>query len=289
MGGSILRRPWWQLALGVVALILVVAPNVWLIGRSLGTILGGEVAVDWHHFTEAGRRVHSGGLYEITDDYGFRYSPVLAHTFGVVAPIGDVAWRLLHVGAAFALPTWPMRLVTLALWPFWFDVEAGNVMVFVLLAAAWALRGNTVAIGAFMVLAVVMPRPLMLPVLGWLLWRHSAWRVAFVAIFVAHLAAVLATGWGGEWLSVLLTSGDEIASPLNLGPSRFIGAAWLVIGLPLAAWLTWHGRLGWASLAVSPYWLPYYLLMPVLELERQGGRSTSVTSPVAIRTSKRYN
>ena len=58
MVASILRRPWWQLAVGVAVLILVVAPNVWLIGRSLGTILSGGVAVDWHHFTEAGRRVH---------------------------------------------------------------------------------------------------------------------------------------------------------------------------------------------------------------------------------------
>ena len=40
----------------------------------------------------------------------------------------------------------------------------------------------------------------------------------------------------------------------------------MVIGLPLAAWLTWKGRLGLASLAASPYWLPYYLLMLLLEL-----------------------
>ena len=268
MLGSILRRPWWQVVIGLLVVVLVVAPNVWLIGRSLGTILSGGVAVDWHHFTEAGRRVHSDGLYEITADYGFRYSPVLALFFGVIAPMGEVAWRLLHVGAALALPTWPMRLVTLALWPFWFDVEAGNVIVFVLLAAAWALRGNAAGIGAFMVLFVLMPRPLMLPVLAWLLWRHPASRLPFVGLFVVHLVAVLATGWGGEWVSVLLASGDEIGSVLNLGPSRFIGVAWVVIGLPLAAWLTWRGRLGWASLAASPYWLPYYLLMPVLELDR---------------------
>lgn len=44
---------------------------------------------------------------------------------------------------------------------------------------------------------------------------------------------------------------------------------WVPIGLALAAWLTWKGRLGYASLAASPYWLPYYLLFALLELVRR--------------------
>jgi len=47
-----------------------------------------------------------------------------------------------------------------------------------------------------------------------------------------------------------------------------MGSLWVPIGLVLAAWLTWRGRLGFASLAASPYWLPYYLFMPFLELRR---------------------
>lgn len=34
----------------------------------------------------------------------------------------------------------------------------------------------------------------------------------------------------------------------------------------LAIALTWRGRLGLASMAASPYWLPYYFLMLLLEL-----------------------
>jgi hypothetical protein len=45
-----------------------------------------------------------------------------------------------------------------------------------------------------------------------------------------------------------------------------MGQWWLVVGIPLAAWLTVRGRVGWAALAASPDWLPYYLLMPILEL-----------------------
>ena len=269
MRAATVPRPQLRLIFLALAVAVFATPNAYLVARSIGIILSGSAVVDWHHFVEAGRRVHADGLYEITSDYGFRYSPVLAIAFGAIAPIGELVWRLLHLAAALALPSWPMRLVTLASWPFWFDMEAGNVLVFVLLAAAWALRGNGAAIGSFFVMALFMPRPLMLPIAVWLLWRHPEWRVPFVGIAVLHGLAVLATGWGGEWVGVLLDSTDEIASPLNIGPSRFIGLVWVVVAFPAAAWLTLRGRLGWASLLAAPYWLPYYLVMPLLELDRR--------------------
>lgn len=261
--------PRWR-TIGLALLVAVIAtPNVYLVARSIGIILSGSPVVDWHHFVEAGRRVHDGGLYDTAFDYGFRYSPVLAVGFGLIAPIGELAWRILHIGAALALPNWPMRLVTLVSWPFWFDVEAGNVLVFVLLAAAWALRGNHVAIGAFLVMSLLMPRPLMLPIVVWLLWKQPEWRLPFVGLFVLHAIAVLATGWGAEWIGILVESAGEVNSVLNLAPSRFIGLAWVVVALPIAAWLTLRGRLGWASLFAAPYWLPYYLVLPILELDRR--------------------
>ena len=259
----------WRVVLVALAVAAVATPNAYLVARSIGITLSGSPVVDWHHFVEAGRRVHDGGLYDITFDYGFRYSPVLAIAFGFITPIGELVWRLLHVAAALALPTWPMRLLTLVSWPFWFDVEAGNVIVFVLLAGAWALRGNRAAIAAFFLMAVLMPRPLMLPIVAWLLWRHPEWRIPFVAVLTVHALAVWATGWGAEWIGVLLGSADEVGSPLNVGPSRFIGLVWAVVAVPCAAWLTWRGRVGWASLLSAPYWLPYYLMMPVLELDRR--------------------
>jgi len=50
------------------------------------------------------------------------------------------------------------------------------------------------------------------------------------------------------------------------GPPAWLGSAWLLIGVPLGAWLTWRGRVGWAGLAISPYWLMPYYLMLLLEL-----------------------
>lgn len=253
---------------GVLVLLMAVV-NAVLLPRALEVIIQGGPAVDWLQFVEGGRRVFAGGLYETTDTYGFRYSPVVAYVFALIGLIGTTAWRVLHVAAALALPTWPMRLVTLASWPFWYDVETGNVMVFVLLTGAWAVRGNGAGIVSFLLLTLWFPRPLMIPVLAYVLWRQPGWRLPALVLTAAMAAATIATGWTVEWVRLLTTLGAEQASPNNLGPTRFLGAWWLVIGVPLAAVLTWRRRLGWASLAMSyPYVLPYYLLTLVWEVPR---------------------
>jgi hypothetical protein len=251
----------------VTAIALAGAVNLYLAGRSIGLILDGAPAVDWNQYVDAARRLTSGDLYAVTDTYAYHYSPIIAALFGPLSLLGTVGWRLLHVAAAIAMPTWPMRLLALGSWPFWYDVEAGNLMVFVVLAAAWALRGSRLVAGAYLVFLLLVPRPLMLPVAVWLLWKHPGLRVPFAIAFVAHAVAVLATGWGPEWMMAMFAAGGDIAIPSNVGPSRFIGMLpWLVIGLPLAVWLTTRNRLGLASLAASPYWLPYYLLVMLLEL-----------------------
>lgn len=258
----------YDVVAGVLVLLMAVV-NAVLLPRPLEVIIQGGPAVDWLQFVEGGRRVFTGDLYETTETYGFRYSPVVAYVFALIDPMGTTAWRVLHVAAALALPTWPMRLVTLASWPFWYDVETGNVMVFVLLAGAWALRGNGAGIVSFLLLALWFPRPLMIPVLAYVLWRQPQWRLRALVITAAMAAATVATGWAGEWVRLLTTLGAEQASPNNLGPTRFLGAWWLAIGIPLAAVLTLARRLGWASLAISyPYVLPYYLLTLVWEQPR---------------------
>jgi hypothetical protein len=248
---------------------LLLSVNLYLAARSIGLIVGGKEAVDWVQYVEAAGRLGGGDLYAVTDSYAYRYSPLLAAVFGLLAPMGTLAWQGLHVVAAVALPSWPLRIAALLSWPFWYDVETGNVMVFILLAAAWALTGSRLATGAYFILAILVPRPLMLPVAAWLLWKRPEWRLPVAAAFVAHALAVLAIGWGPEWIGTIVAAGRDADLPSNVGPGRFIGTIpWLAIGLPLAAWLTWRGRVGFASIAASPYWLPYYLIMPLLELVR---------------------
>ncbi|MBA2632983.1 MAG: hypothetical protein H0U86_08310 [Chloroflexi bacterium] len=253
---------------GIAILIgVVAAPNIYLVGRSIGIILAGGDAVDWVQYLDASRRVTEGDLYVQTGDYGWRYSPIAAYAFGIIGIIGTAAWRLIHIAAAVAMPRLLLAVVTLVSWPLWYDIETGNTVVFFLLAGAWALTGSRLATGAYFVGLLLIPRPLMLPLAVWLLWKRPEWRLPVLGLFVIHGAAVLATGWADEWIAELIATPASIyISSTNVGPSRFVGLAWLIVGLPLGAWLTWKGRLGWASLAVSPYLLPYYLLMGLLEL-----------------------
>src|SRR6476659_726088 len=168
--------------------------------------------------------------------------------------MGPMLWRILHVVRALTLPERRLALLILVSWPFWFDFATGNVMIGVLLLAMFALRVSRFAALGFLALTLLIPRPLMLPVAVWLLWKRPELRWPAVALFAAHAVGVLAVGWGGEWLGRLIqTPTTQLGIPFDVGPSRIIGSVWVPIGLTLAAWLTWRGRLGFASLVASPY------------------------------------
>lgn len=248
------------------AVILALIANV----MGLATIvIDHQRAFDWDNYLEAARRYPLGTLYDWQEPYFYRYAPQLAWLFGVLPAVGLLAWRVAHFVALAVLPSRRLALLLLVSYPFWFDVNTGNLMIFVLLAAAWAYRGNGIATGIYLALCVLIPRPIMLPLLAWILWQRPAWRLPFLGIAVVVVLTALPTGYLPNWISSLAQLGpDEIANDFNLSPSRFIGLAWLIVGVPLAAWLTLRGRLGWASLAVSPYLLPYYVQMLGLELVR---------------------
>lgn len=234
-----------------------------------GLIANGSVAFDWRIFVEAGERAwaRSPDLYEITPTYSFRHSPLLAYAMPAIAWLGTTGIRLLTVAAAFAMPTWPMRLLAIASWPFAMDAQHGALITILVLAAAWALRGSRPAGIAFFMLALLSPRPLMIPVVAFLLWRQPLLRMPAVVITVVSAIGVLATGYTDDWLAVLTSRGlDPYSAPFNLSPTRLIGSWWIPLGLGAAAWLTLHGRPGIAALAISPYVLPHYLLFGLLEL-----------------------
>ena len=156
--------------------------------------------VDWNLFVTAAHRI-SGGA----NPYGFavageayRWSPVAAWLFVPLSWLGPTLWRLLHVAAALALPDRRLALVVLLSWPFWFDFATGNLMIAVLLLATYALRGNRLAAMGFLALTLLVPRPLMLPVAAWLLWKRADMRVPALVLFAAHALAVLGIGWGLE-------------------------------------------------------------------------------------------
>lgn len=214
---------------------------------------------DWDIYAAASQRL-DGGLYDWQRGvYVYRYSPLFAVVFGLIAPLGYFAWAAAHFAALLALPRM-VALLAVTSWPFWDDVYNGNLMTFVFVAAWKAVEGSRLGTVAFLILAVLIPRPLMLPVLAWVLWQRREWIIPSAAIAVASLLGALATGWLDDWIMTLLDGGNA----LDYGPAALIGMAWVPIGAVLAVWLTIRGRLGLASLAISPYWLPPYLLMVLL-------------------------
>jgi hypothetical protein len=241
--------------------------NAWFVGWNLYEISQvGFSRTDWE-ILSAGARASAPFV-----ETEFRWNPLLLGPLSLLTAMPFGLWATLHFVAVAALPTWPLRILTLISWPFWQDVSTGNVMIFVLVTAVYAIRGQRWAVLTFWTITALIPRPLMLPLAAWLVWRRTdrwAGLVLMVGIFLVGIAA------DDAWIRTLAASGEDMANSYNWGPSALIGWAWVPLGIVGAAWLTRIGRLGLASLLASPYWLPYYLLMPLLDLDGAAARDRS--------------
>jgi uncharacterized membrane protein len=269
--------------LWVMALVLAIGiPNIAAALSTIETIVTQGYAFDWTNFLRAADRLPAGTLYDFSGNYAFRWSPLAAWAFGFIAPIGLLAWRLAHMVVLGFLRDWRLIVVVLLSYPFWFDVETGNINTFVAVAAVCAWRGSRVATAIYLLLFLLVPRPLAAPLAFWILWKRPEWRWPFVVAALAEVAVVVAMGLGTEWLGALLGAESELHADLNLAPSAIIGAWWLPIGTAAAIWCTYRGRLGLASIAASPYWLPYYFLMLLLELVLPAERDQRSTQTAAV-------
>lgn len=271
------------LLLAVVAVLAV--PNAILLGEAFSFMATREYVFDWWLFGEASSRIGTGRMYDwgmpgqFGDGYDYRYSPLFAYLITPFTWLGIGVWRALHVAALLLLPR-RLALVALVAWPFWLDVANANVMAFAMVFGFLALRGSQGAMIVYLSLALLVPRPLYLPLLIWLAWRRPDWRLPMVGVAVAYGVLTLLTGEALPFLSSLTRGTELIGLDYNWGPSAFLGPAWLLFGVPLALWLTWRGSVGWAGLAISPHVLPYYLLVLLWEVRRPltptdgvGGRS----------------
>jgi hypothetical protein len=244
-----------------------------LVSLSILNILMADTwGFDWEIYRQAAESIAAGrSPYFIVSEHSlatFRWSPVAAWLLLPLTSLGIGVWIALHGLALSLIGNWRLAALVGVSWPFWRDVIDGGIMIFVAVLALHAFRGNRWAGMAFLGMTLLVPRPLMLPLAVWLLWHRPEWRIGFALAFCAHALGVVATGWHVEWVRTLAgTAATEYHLSLNLSPSRWIGPAVLVIGVPLATWLTWKGRVGWAALAISPYILPPYLLMTMLEFD----------------------
>jgi hypothetical protein len=232
---------------------------------------------DWLVLVEAGRDVMAGiNPYGGADPDSFRWSPLLAYLFWALQPIGFWGWTVLTMAPILLLRDARLILLFASAWPLWHDVVTGVSFLFVPLAAVLAVRGSTAAAYVYAALTFLIPRPLMLPVLAWLLWHRPELRLPTLAIGVVLTAGAFLTGWTDEWISTLLFLGSE-PTEFRINLLAVMGPAWIVM-VALAVWLTVKGRLGLASIAIAPYWLMSYALMLILEF-RDPHRQTGAHEP----------
>lgn len=253
------RLSWWVwIAAVAFAVQLVFAARAFW-----GTVLIGD-GVDWMVLTEGGRRIAAALDPYQTDvlGIGFRWHPLTAWFFYLIAPLGIWAWRLVNLASLALLRDW--RLIALALlsWPLWDAMYSGNATILVVAVGFAALAGSRSASVGYLALCALIPRPWMAPLALWLIWKRPELRAWAAGLAVASILSALALGWGIEWAGKLVESTSEIDNVHNWSPTRWLGPAWLVVGVPLGAWLTWKGRLGLAALAVTPYaFIHYYLVL----------------------------
>jgi hypothetical protein len=241
------------------------------IGVSLAFTLPGPHNGDWQLWSRLPEAIASGTIYAAAD-VPFGWSVPAAYLMAAVTMIGYWPWFALHYLSLLLLRRTPLVMGLAAVsWPVWIDASEGNTFTFAFVAGALALRGSRPAAVAYLALCALIPRPVQLPLALWLLWRMPELRLPAVAMGAAVLAASL--GQIEAWMEAL----REYTAPFNAGPTRYIGSWWFIVGVPLAAWLTWRGRVGWAGLAISPYIMPYYFLVLLWELvSRHGARAPAL-------------
>jgi hypothetical protein len=249
-----LMMPWLRL-FGLIIMAAVVALNFYFLAAWLPWALR-HGAWDYPIYIEAADRLFDGTMYDWGDGYIYPYSPVFAYLmapFAALGGIGFAIWRLLHVAAVLTIPSWPVRIAILLSWPFLNDTWEGNVNTFLAVAGYWAIRHHRFGGWAFLAFAVVIPKPILLPGLAWLLWKEPVYRKGFAALVIGHGLLVLATGYAFDWPPALLGATHDMNAEYNFTPSVLIGWWWALVSLPLAAFLTWKGRIGWASVAINVY------------------------------------
>lgn len=251
------------------------------------TVLGETLlATDWGVIQRAATLAGDPKLYTPRGTITFVWSPLAAYPLQLLAPISVWVWRVVLIGAALAMPTWRLRVLVLVSWPFWTDWTSGNLVTIIFLTAVYAWRGSRVGTVAFFALALLIPRPLLLPMAAWILWKRPEWRWPMAMMFFGNAVLVWWTGLGPEWIATLLHAGpDLMAFSFNRGPTKFFGYTWFLIGVPLGLWLFLRGRVGWAGLAISPYIWGFYFfwLLPEVNRPRErdgvGGTARALRQP----------
>lgn len=230
---------------------------------------------DWVALIGLTARIGTDELYwRGGDPTWFVWSPIAALLLAFVfIPLGYSLWLGLHLAALVVMRNWRIAILALVSVPFWADTISGNTFVFLFAAGVVALSGSRAGAIVYLGLCCLVPRPVQLPLALWLLWKRPDVRMPFAALATVTVVFAIASGYLVDWLGALVAIGrtNDIHFA-NLSPTKWFGPAWLIVGVPLGAWLTLKGNVGLAGLVISPYILPTY---PLVLLWEWIGRPTS--------------
>lgn len=248
-------------------------------------------------YQQAGQRAieNSSMLYDWSDTYTFRYTPLGALVFAPLAfltPTGAaVAWLLLKVailgvGAAWFSRPWRgsdrllVFVMVVAFPPIIHDLVIGNISTITLLVllavARWPDPRGGIALGA---MAILAPKPHLLPILAWMALRQPRTFLAAVGTMAGGLGAGLVLFGPGPWIDFLQTLREPLQRTFtaNIGFSNLFGTPGVVVGVAVAA-ILWagsvlrrgHETLGLAILsgiALGPYTFIHYLAGVLVAVE----------------------
>jgi glycosyl transferase family 87 len=234
-------------------------------------------------------------LYQWSDTYTFRYTPIGALFFLPLVPLSETAavWAwlafkvaVLAVCAWWFGRSWPadrrvlLALMVLAFPPAIHDLVLGNVSVLTLLVflavARWQDPRGGVAIG---LLTVLMPKPHLLPVLAYLAIRRPRDFLASLATIVVGVAIGLVIFGIDPWLEFIASLREPLERTFtaNVGFSALFGPIGVVIGVVVGVVVVVAGMLLGGSrgyglsiiggIAMGPYTFIHYLVGTLVAAE----------------------
>jgi hypothetical protein len=226
-------------------------------------------------------------LYEWSDTYTFRYTPIGALVFAPLVGLTPqaAAWTWLIVKLAILAGTavwfsrawpperrWLIIALVVAFPPIVHDLVIGNVSTLTLLVfvavARWPDARGGVALG---LLTVLMPKPHLIPVLAYLAVRRPRDFLTALATIAAGVAVGLAIFGLDPWLAFIGTLREPLERTFtaNVGWSGLLGPAGVVVGMALAvvafvAAVKLGGARGYglsiiAGILAGPYTFIHYL------------------------------
>ena len=226
-------------------------------------------------------------LYDWSDTYTFRYTPIGALVFAPLVPLSaDAAawaWLILKLGVLALTAAWfsnrwtgdrrvLVALLVVAFPPIVHDLVIGNVSTITVLAflamARWNDGRGGIAIG---LLTVLMPKPHLIPVLAYLAFRRPRDFLAAATTMAVGVVIGLLIFGPDPWIAFFGTLREPLERTFtaNVGWSGLLGPAGVVVGgvigvVVFALGVRMGGARGYglsilAGILAGPYTFIHYL------------------------------